>query len=528
MLKLSVIDLGYNSIKLVTYMVNSDGSLKICDRRSLKIKIGEGLSKSGYLDDESQRDTIDSLKLFRDILQVDDVKNVVAVATSAVREARNRNQFISDIYDKTGFSFRLLSHEAESFYSWCGALHSTCIPDALFFDLGGGSLEVVHSENHKIMNHLSLSLGALRLTRILTQKDGNLARRYARKRLLKLEQYILKCLPERKQFTFSPDVTLVGVGGTLRTIAQYHQEVTNYPLDKIQNYRMKIVDIDEITKRLSKMSVDEISEISSIGSSRSDTVLPGCFVISSLMRKLRYDSVVVSTEGLREGLALTFINDPGNMTSIGDKKSLRPRVEQIVEAGCRRTNAPQHYQLFVETLLSSKLLKEREYEILIEAISRTRQVNNTLSTNSLFNILIDENYPNFSHSEQLVLCLSIVNSRGQRTSNRLFAKYKSILHAPQNKRSIERISSCLNLITIIEKSHATIQNVEFTGDTLRIGIGYLDSSKFPAFLFEAARRNLVLSLGVHVKYSILSPRDFRDVGIKLEDENVLDNGYRIC
>ncbi len=142
-MKLSVIDLGYNSVKLVCYRVNSDGTFRAYDRRSIKTKIGRGLTESGYLSEVATGDTIESLRLFRDILVSDDVKNILAVATSAVREAKNRNRFISDIYEKTGFSFRILSHKEESYYSWCGALHSTCISDALFFDLGGGSLELV-------------------------------------------------------------------------------------------------------------------------------------------------------------------------------------------------------------------------------------------------------------------------------------------------------------------------------------------------------------------------------------------------
>lgn len=225
-MKLSVIDLGYNSVKLVCYKVNSDGTFRAYDRRSIKTKIGRGLTESGYLNEAANRDTIESLSLFRDVLVSDEVKNIVAVATSAVREAKNRNRFISDIHEKTGFSFRILSHKEESYYSWCGALYSTCIPDSLFFDLGGGSLELVHSENFKIRNHLSLPLGALRMARMLNQKNEDVRKSYVRKHLIKLEHRILKTLPSRKQFIFSPDVTLVGVGGTLRTLAQYDQDLT--------------------------------------------------------------------------------------------------------------------------------------------------------------------------------------------------------------------------------------------------------------------------------------------------------------
>src|ERR687892_2219510 len=342
-MKLSVIDLGYNSVKLVCYKVNTDGTFRAYERRSIKTKIGRGLTESGYLNEAANRDTIESLRLFRDVLVSDEVKNIVAVATSAVREAKNRNRFISDIYEKTGFSFRILSHKEESYYSWCGALHSTCISDALFFDLGGGRLELVHSQDFKIRNHVSLPLGALRMARSLNQKSEGQGKKYVRKRLMKLEQRILKSLPDRKQFAFSPDVTIVGVGGTLRTVAQYDQDLINYPLDRINNYKMKIENIEWITEKLAGMSIDEITEIESIGSSRADTVVPGCYVILSLLRKLGFDSVVVSTEGLREGLLLSFVNDTRYLSSNSIQPTLRSHVEHIVKIGCSRISPASRY-----------------------------------------------------------------------------------------------------------------------------------------------------------------------------------------
>jgi exopolyphosphatase / guanosine-5'-triphosphate,3'-diphosphate pyrophosphatase len=517
-MKLSVIDLGYNSIKLVSYSVNSDGTFGAYERRSIKTKIGKGLTESGYLSEAAKRDTIESLRLFRDILVSDDVKNILAVATSAVREAKDRDRFISDIYEKTGFSFRVLSHEEESYYSWCGALHSMCISDALFFDLGGGSLELVHSEDFKIRNHLSLPLGALRMARMLNQKNEDLGKKYVRKRLMKLEQRILKSLPDRNQFAFSPDVTLVGVGGTLRTVAQYDQDLANYPLDKINNYKIKFEHIEEITEKLSGMSIAEITEIVSIGSSRADTIVPGTYVISSLMRKLGYDSVVVSTEGLREGLVLSFVNDPRYLSSDNTQPTLRSQVEHIVKSGCRPISPPSRYHDFLETLLSAGLLKERELQILIEALQRIRQFHSIVNTNTLFYALMDDEYKNLSHGELLVLCLSIIYSKKQKASNRLFAKYKSILHTPQNKRSIEKISSCLNFIAAIEKSHATIRRVVYDGNIFQIDLRCNDLSKFPRYLFEEAKKSLILSLGIPVDYNL--QLESNDIKMKVEDKSI--------
>ena len=78
------------------------------------------------------------------------------MATSAVREAANKDDFLREVYEKTRFQFRVLSGKEEALFSYLGAIKSTCIPTAVFFDLGGGSLEIVYTENFRIKQFMSL------------------------------------------------------------------------------------------------------------------------------------------------------------------------------------------------------------------------------------------------------------------------------------------------------------------------------------------------------------------------------------
>jgi exopolyphosphatase / guanosine-5'-triphosphate,3'-diphosphate pyrophosphatase len=220
------------------------------------------------------------------------------------------------------------------------------------------------------------------------------------------------------------------------------------------------------------------------------------------MRKLGYDSVVVSTEGLREGLALSFINNPEYISSGNVLPSLRSHVEHIVETGCEQKPPHSRYRDFLETLLSAGLMKVREHQILIEALQRVHRFHSIINTNALFYTLIDEEYKNLSHGELLVLCLSIIYLKKPKAANRLFAKYKSILHTPQNKRSIEKISSCLNFVAILDKGSATMNHVSYGKKTFQIDIICNDLAKFPRHLFEEAKKTLALSLGITVEYRL--------------------------
>jgi hypothetical protein len=147
-------------------------------------------------------------------------------------------------------------------------------------------------------------------------------------------------------------------------------------------------------------------------------------------------------------------------------------------------------------------MKAREHQILIEALRRVRRFHSIVNTNALFYALIDEEYKNLSHGELLVLCLSIIYLKKAKAANRLFSKYKSILHTPQNKRSIEKISSCLNFIATVDKGGATMNHTAYDGKIFQIDIICSDLSKFPRYLFEEAKKALALSLGIPVEYSL--------------------------
>src|SRR5438093_12235057 len=206
-MRVSVIDLGFNSVKLVNYYVNHDGTYKAYQREGVKVRLGQGLRKTGVLAQESIQRTVDALRLFRELVNFQSIEHVLPVATSAVREAKNRDEFLKQVFQDTRFRFRVLAEKEEALYSYLGALQSTCLPTALFFDLGGGSLELVYTENYKIKKLISLPLGALRLSQFYSDVGGRLTK----KNYSRMEEHIIKNLPDRRGLDISPDTTLVGV-----------------------------------------------------------------------------------------------------------------------------------------------------------------------------------------------------------------------------------------------------------------------------------------------------------------------------
>ena len=130
--KASVIDLGSNSVKMVNYNVDSTNSYKPYHQESVRVKLAEGLV-DGRIQEKYIENTIETLKLFRNIVDFEQIDYLIAVATSAVRDAENREEFLERIQKETKFDFKILSEHEEALYSYTGAIRSLNLPTVVFF-----------------------------------------------------------------------------------------------------------------------------------------------------------------------------------------------------------------------------------------------------------------------------------------------------------------------------------------------------------------------------------------------------------
>ena len=492
-MKVSVIDLGFNSLKLVNYDINKDGSFKAYKQEGVNLKLGQGLQETGYLGKEQVNATVDALRIFKDIINFESIKHILPVATSAVREAGNRADFLRQIHDQTGIHFRVLSGQEEALYSYIGALQATCSPTTLFFDLGGGSLELVYTENYNIKKIKSYPLGSLRLKQMFGKKDGT----FSKKDYSKMTSHIRSELPGKYEFDMSPDTTLVGVGGTLRAMARYDQDVKDYELDKIHNYQMDSSSVSSIAEELYKMDAEELEETKAIGCNRVETITAGAAVINVMMQKFGSEKVVVSSEGLREGILSVFIRDPKTFYR---GRISNEKAKAFVTFSCQAEMLPQHTVTLVRPLVINGMLGEKEKLILTHAIKRKEELPIISNLSNLFHIMIDEDISFLSHREQLIMALSIVHTRKNKAADWLFSRYKSIL-APQNKRSVEKISACLALSAILERALANAR-LTIKGKKIDISIVPEPRQFVPITLLENAIKNFERAFEVSVSYKV--------------------------
>lgn len=429
---------------------------------------------------------IDTLRLFRDMIQSQPIKSVLPLATSAVREANNKDEFLDEVYKEIGFRFKVLSEKEEALYSYVGAIKSLQIPDSLFFDIGGGSLEIVHAEGFKIRKVISLPLGALRLTQQFDGENGG----FSEKNYKNMKRFIWGLLPQRKEMGFGKDAKLVGVGGVLRALARYDQKITRYPLDKIHNYRMNFKFVNTIARQLYKMKYEEIARISVIGSSRAETIVAGSCVIDTLMEKFGFNNLCVSNHGLREGALSIFLENPKAYHS---KNITAEQIRQTIGSKINIQQFP-YTKNFVDSLFNSKLLNKREIEILLYAERRLAEKLPFNNPQSLFYSILDEDM-SLSHINQLILGLALVHRRHVKTSDWLFARYKPLL-SQQDKVTIRKISSLLTLLEVLEEKNSKIELKRYTDGIMELHV--IQSKLLPKLLLRSALNKFENAFDTHV------------------------------
>jgi len=457
-MKVAVIDVGFNSLKMVRYKVEPDGTVKAYGQLGALAKLGEGLESTGYLGNEPISRTIDALRLCQEAASMESIKHVLLIGTSPVREAANREEFLRRVEEQTGLKMRVLSGNEEALYGVLGALRSIDAANVLFFDLGGGSLELTHVDKSRIRRILSLPLGALKLTSAFAGKDGT----FSKKDRSKMAKQIDQVLPSKRDLGLDKDTVLVGTGGTVRAMARYDQDEVDYPFDKVHNYSIEFDSVQQMSREFFKLKLAELDKLEAIGEGRSETIAAGAAVVRALMKKLDFKEMRVSTHGLRDGILAEFLDRGAQSPS---SMAQREDVERLLSRPAQPPGLAEQEDL-LECLARNGLIDEREEKILLAAAWRGRSPDCAeADPGAAFGILMSEDLP-MSHQDQLLVALSVVRARRPRTANWLVRKYSAVL-AHDDKR-VKKLGVCTRLMEVLDSSEAQFR-VAYSGG-LRISV----------------------------------------------------------
>ena len=347
MSKIAVIDIGTNSIHMVLAEVLPDFTYKILDRFKDMARLGNGTFATQRLSDEAIARGLRVIGHLVTLARNKGYDRIIAVATSAVREAKNGGDFIALVAEQIGLTIRVISGAEEARLIFLGIKNSVPMTEqpALAVDVGGGSVELMAGNRDQLFHAKSLKLGAIRLADQFLQRtppSDNMLR--------SLEDLVtdqLKgTLDSFKTKRFDSLIATSGMAGNLAEVI--HLKRTNRPLAQLNLATVSLKDVKEIEQDLRHSTIKERLAIPGLDPKRVDTLFPATIVLRRLMELSGRDELILCDKAIREGVIFDFI--------VRHRERLKAEVEvpdlrrRNVLALARRCQAPEVHSLHVASL----------------------------------------------------------------------------------------------------------------------------------------------------------------------------------
>jgi len=313
--RIAAIDLGTNSFHAVLVDIYPDGSFRTIDKLKEMVILAEK-GMDNHLSEDAMQRGLDALKRIKFLCDSQQVEEIIAFATSAIREARNGGDFIQRMQDEADIKARAIPGTMEAELIGYAVRHSIALDEemVLMVDIGGGSVEFIIGNNEKFLYHKSLKLGVARMaakfvkTDPIVEEEIKALRKHYKKELGEIEEIIKKHNVK----------TIIGSSGTMENIgamvASRNSLTANMSLNELT---FSASDFKSLYKDFIELDRKERKKIGELDEKRIDIINPGMVLVKYLLKKFSIENIRISEAALRDGMILNFI------------KKERPRLDMV-------------------------------------------------------------------------------------------------------------------------------------------------------------------------------------------------------
>lgn len=305
-MRIAAIDIGTNSVHMIVVQVRPDLSFEVIDREKEMVRLGAGGLGGRALTPEAMHTAVQALSKFRRLAESHRVDEIRAAATSAVREAENGGEFLTELGRQTGIRAQVISAQEEAHLIHVAAMYGVDVgpQDALVIDIGGGSVEMTLGSAAGIRLSRSFKLGVIRLTEQFIKSDP-LSRRDERKLIDHVRQ---KIAPFLDQVTSAGFGRVIGTSGTIQSLGTmaWAAEQGRPPTD-IRNLRVAKRALRRLRKTLTGLDATARLAVAGLDPRRADLIVAGAVLLDTILQALDTEDIALCDYALREGLVLDYI-----------------------------------------------------------------------------------------------------------------------------------------------------------------------------------------------------------------------------
>jgi exopolyphosphatase / guanosine-5'-triphosphate,3'-diphosphate pyrophosphatase len=433
----AIIDIGSNSVRMTVFGRTSRFGFYLLKEIKSKVRISEGAySNGGNLQPQAINRAVSALREFLNVAKAYKSNKILCVATSAVRDAPNRSDFLSLVKKELSLNIRVIDGTKEAYYGAVAAMNLLFLKDAITVDIGGGSTELALIKDGKIGGLCSLDLGTVRLKELFFDNSPSLA---------EAKKFIAKELDKIPENFKSK--TVIGIGGTNRALADAIMEMDRYPVDAIHGFE---IDLSQKRVFLNKLIECKTSKLKDFGikPERFDVIREGGLIVTSVIDHVGANKMVVSGAGVREGVFLCDL-----LRSQNDRfpPTFNPSIRSLLDRFCDNDDEAG-YITKISSVLFDKLKELHDlpetYKRYLEIAAKLSNIGSKLSFYNhrqySFSFVLSSLEYGFSHFEKLLISM-IVRYHGKRFG--YFVNDEFLVFCKENEQAIRWLSM---IVTIAE------------------------------------------------------------------------------
>ncbi len=467
--KIALIDLGSNTARLLLVNVSENGYFQIFDQLKEAPRLGEGMEKDGFLKPARIQETIKTLKMFRKLCDVNGIDRIIAVATAAVRRAKNQRSFLDEVSATCGIKLRVLSAEEEALYVYRGVVNTMDVVKGIILEIGGGSTKIVHYNRRNLLNYETLPFGSITLTEMFGGEGVSPAECAS-----KIEAFFTEQLQKIEWLKdVDPETQLIGVGGTFRNLCRMTKIMKKYPLKTIHNYVVSDVDFNHVYDLLKSLDLDKKKKIKGLSSGRAD-ILPSAFAAVSAFKKyMNLGDIIISGSGLRTGLNFNYAVPTTIDKPISDV--LTHSLNSIVEfSGCNVKHTEHVVNLSVQLFKQLRVLHKfsRQYLKILKVAAYLYDTGRNVGfynfeKNSGY-VILNSNLYGISHKD-IVMASFVASSTGIEDINMAeWARYRDLVN-DEDLDAVRKMGVMLRIAYCLDRGLSSVVkgiNCDILGDSV--------------------------------------------------------------
>jgi exopolyphosphatase/guanosine-5'-triphosphate,3'-diphosphate pyrophosphatase len=512
---LAAIDIGTNSFHLIVVKTDEKGSFKILTREKEVVRLGKSSKDMKYISPDAVYRAVNTLKRFKLICDSFNAE-VRAVATSAVRESLNGEDFISEILHKTGIKIEVVSGYEEARLIYLGVLQALPVfkKKILLIDIGGGSTEMLIGEKGEVIYANSTKIGAVRLTERFFP-DKKFTPDAIEEAKMYTKSVLYPVLRRIKEYSYD---TVIGSSGTISTLGSMIYYLNN-PGSEDELYLNNFVydrnSLNDITKKITKcLNVRQIEELRGLDAQRADIITAGAVILEQIFSELDINRITISNYALREGIILDTVDKMSGHKNLGAITDIRYKSVVNLANQCSTDKQHSEQTLKLAVKIFDFLIKyypefelsvtDKEY---LEAASLLHDIGHSISHSQhhhhSYYLICKSDLLGFNNEElEIIANIARYHRKSHpKLKHDNFAKLNAI-----NKDKVRKLAGILRVADGLDRGHSSAVadiSMEKSGNEINLFLKQNNSADLTLEIWGANMRKELFEESFNLKLNIL-------------------------